>query len=388
MTEDIQSRARNLVLGALVADAASLGLHWLYDQDRIEAIAPEAPEFLEPDPLNYEGFPGYFAHPGRTAGAQSQYGEQALVMAHALAENGGKYDEAIYARHFKGHFGYGGKFVGYIDHATRETLDNFRRAEETTLACGLAIPFDGDPKTTVEMVTKSNALVKLYEGDTLRTKFEEEVRLTHDDEPVVAHGFKVLEATLAMEPIVGAIDKQLPALAKLPALIAVQTVAKIDEGLQMQSVESAVRTTNNHPDAFAYGPICAKMMQAAILGVGLSDVIAAGRAVANSEIDKLFETALDKADQPNTAVTKHFGMACDMNYGVPSIVHNLISSSDYKTAIRQNIYAGGDNCGRSIVLGAIAGAVYGVGGAQGIPQEWIEKLDARDEVETVLSNLI
>tara|TARA_B110000908_G_scaffold127531_1_gene149655 strand:- start:584 stop:991 length:408 start_codon:yes stop_codon:yes gene_type:complete len=118
MTTDIQSRARNLVLGALVADAATMGLHWLYDQDRIREVAPEAPEFVGPNPTHFDGVPAFFAHAGRTSGAQSQYGEQALVMARALAANAGNYDRTVYADHFRAHFGYGGKYVGYIDHAT------------------------------------------------------------------------------------------------------------------------------------------------------------------------------------------------------------------------------------------------------------------------------
>ena len=46
MTTSVNTRARNLVLGALVADAAAMGLHWLYDQDRIAAVAPKTPECL------------------------------------------------------------------------------------------------------------------------------------------------------------------------------------------------------------------------------------------------------------------------------------------------------------------------------------------------------
>ena len=36
-----------MLWGALVADAAAMGLHWLYDQDRIAEAAGDAPELLE-----------------------------------------------------------------------------------------------------------------------------------------------------------------------------------------------------------------------------------------------------------------------------------------------------------------------------------------------------
>lgn len=44
------------VLGALVADSAALGLHWLYDPQRIAIIeASKGLAFLQPDPAHYEG---------------------------------------------------------------------------------------------------------------------------------------------------------------------------------------------------------------------------------------------------------------------------------------------------------------------------------------------
>jgi len=128
-------------------------------------------------------------------------------------------------------------------------------------------------------------------------------------------------------------------------------------------------------------------MQAAINGANMTQVIAAGRAVANAEIDAEFAKALSMNEQANTEVTKHFGMACDLKSGVPSAVHNLATTSDYTTAIRNNIYAGGDNCGRAILVGALAGAVYGVDGDAGIPQAWIDRLGARTDIYAILSKL-
>jgi hypothetical protein len=64
------------VLGALTADAASLGLHRLYDTRRLDEIIASSgkPGFLEPKRENYEGYFGYFAHAGRQAGDCSHYG--------------------------------------------------------------------------------------------------------------------------------------------------------------------------------------------------------------------------------------------------------------------------------------------------------------------------
>lgn len=388
MSTQTQIRARHLILGALVADAAAMGLHWLYDQDRIQEVAPEAPEFLPPTKAHFDGFPAFFAHPDRVSGEQSQYGEQALVMARALAANYGAYDQALYLEHFAAHFGYGGKYVGYIDHATRGTLDNVRRADDETTARAKAIPFDGEASVTTAMIGKAKSTIKQYDPAEQRQKFEQAVRMTHDDDALLAYGFQIFDIFLTAETVYGPEDQQMPAIAKLPALVAVQALQPLDQDTVLASALSAVRTTSDHPRSIAYAPVCAAMMRAAVQGQDIAGVMAAGRALANEEIDALLATALTMLDQPSTQVTKHFGMACDLRYGVPSVVHNLSSTTDYTTAIRNNIYGGGDNCGRSILVGAIAGAVYGVGGDNGIPLAWIEKLKARPEVEALLSQLI
>jgi hypothetical protein len=87
MKTDTEARARNMVLGALVADAAAMGTHWIYDRDHIRKIASETPEFVTPDAAHYDGVPAFFAHSNRQTGDQSQYGEQLIVMLKALATN-------------------------------------------------------------------------------------------------------------------------------------------------------------------------------------------------------------------------------------------------------------------------------------------------------------
>ena len=115
---------QNLILGALVADAATCGLHWIYDQQRILVVADKTPEFHPPTQSDYDGVPSFFSHGKRSVGDCSHYGEQAFVLLNALASNNGKYDRAQYQDAFKAHFSYGGDYVGYIDRPTKDTLDN------------------------------------------------------------------------------------------------------------------------------------------------------------------------------------------------------------------------------------------------------------------------
>ncbi len=109
---------------AFTADAASLGLHWLYDYPRLEALAADGHPlaFRAPDRAAYEGVSGYYAHENRTAGQLSHYGEGMVVLAESLIATPGAFDTTVYLAHFEKFFGLG--YDGYRDHATRETLVN------------------------------------------------------------------------------------------------------------------------------------------------------------------------------------------------------------------------------------------------------------------------
>jgi ADP-ribosylglycohydrolase len=50
----------------------------------------------------------------------------------------------------------------------------------------------------------------------------------------------------------------------------------------------------------------------------------------------------------------------------------LAQTNSYKEAVEHNISAGGDSAGRSLIIGSLAGAAYGL---DAIPAAWSSKLD-------------
>lgn len=376
-----------MILGALVADAAALGLHWIYDQAHIRKIAPDTPEFRAPLPKNYDGVKAFFAHPSRKAGEQSQYGEQTMVMLRALVANGRRYDAAQYADAFRAHFGYGGAYVGYIDHATRDTLDNFRRYEDAAQACATTLPFNGEARVVKTLVSKALPLIARHTDQDLATAFEASVRDTYDDEDIIIYSAELLAALRRVPRPSGAHDLQLPAIAKLPALVAHLVSQGITEGDAFaRPVASAIRTTSDHPTAAEFGMLSAQMMAAALTH-GTIDAVLATRTAASDGACALLDQAIEMRDADNATVTKHFGMACDLPYGVPSALHNIATAHSYQDAVQRNIYGGGDSCGRAILVGAIMGAVKGSGGVQGIPENWIKHLYVSDEATSLIDTL-
>ncbi|MDX2479415.1 MAG: ADP-ribosylglycohydrolase family protein [Desulfuromusa sp.] len=384
MNKKNKNRLQSTIWGALVADAASVGFHWLYNQKRIREIAPESPEFHPPTPSDYGGVNGFYAHGSKGVGDFSQYGEQAMVLLRSLVANGGRYDKTHYENLFHEHFGYGGNYIGYIDHPTRDTLDNIARAEHEALKRSEAVPFGGDDNTKHMMITKVLANVKHAKGEELRNKVEEAVRLTHDDSNMVAYAFKILTELESISGYHGADDEQLPAISKLPALVAVYA----GEDALREVVESAVRVTNDNDLAVLFGHAAASIIEAAIQNADPEAAVSAGCENADPIVAKIINEALSLRNEDTSAVTSKFGMSCNLVFGIPSVTHNLVTAGSYREAVRRNIYAGGDSCGRAILLGAVLGATNGVGGKTGIPPEWIENLTQGKEINELLQKLI
>lgn len=121
------SQTSAMLLGALVADAASLGVHWIYDPDRIAEIAARRggqSSFTPVDAANYKDIKGYFAHGLRRSGMPTQYGEVLRLTIQSMNANDGAFDVASFQAAFAAHFGPGGTYLGYIDRPTRAALDN------------------------------------------------------------------------------------------------------------------------------------------------------------------------------------------------------------------------------------------------------------------------
>ena len=118
-----------MLVGALVADAAALGWHWLYEPGHVQAVAGDKPEFYSPDSAHYADVKGYFAHAGKSVGALSQYGETLRVAVQSIVHNKGQLVVSDFQQHYRDCFGPGGRYQGYIDRPTRGTLNHLADAD-------------------------------------------------------------------------------------------------------------------------------------------------------------------------------------------------------------------------------------------------------------------
>jgi ADP-ribosylglycohydrolase len=378
--KDTLKRRKDMIWGALVADAASLGLHWIYAQPRIHRIAPEKPEFLEPDPTNYEGVPAYFAHGQRHAGDLSMYGEGMLVLLRSLRETG-DFDWQRYAQQFSSHFGFGGEYVGYIDTPTRGTLINLIRQDEDHREEAMSVPFDGDEDEKHAVAMKVLGQVKILRGQALRDKVRETIRQTKGTDAQQKLATAMLDRLESSREYPGTDDLQLPALTRLPILAAVYP----DHADLDTMVDEAVRVTHNNETALAWSHFVMKVLRWSLSGDAapeqLREAIQQAMVGAPDGVTKSVQDALDRVNQDPKTTAMKLGPACELKSGVPVALHTLLNADGYIDAVRKNIYNCGDSCGRAMVLGALAGALYGV------PDEWKAQVNRKKELEAHIDSL-
>ncbi len=110
------TRMKKLLEQSLIANAASLGYHWIYDAEYLETKAKQGSLlFGTPNPEDYlKAKEAYFAYPSATLGDVSVQGSMMLWLYHGLQENPSltveDYHELLYD-----HFKPGGAYQGYVE---------------------------------------------------------------------------------------------------------------------------------------------------------------------------------------------------------------------------------------------------------------------------------
>lgn len=271
--------------GALVADAAAMGLHWMYDVERLATLeasgeimfrAPDVNVFAEPR--------DEFVHHTRHKGDLSHYGESARVVGQLVLNE--DYSPAAHRAAFFASFGPCGTFNGYPD-----------------------IP------------TKALIARMIIEGDQIT------------------------------EPS-GMDDKQMPAYSVLPGLLAINA--------DKATVIEAAKVISVHTGVISGVGAVYDLVELLSQGTSLPEALDQVAKAMDGELGELMLEALAMDGHQPVGVGVKFGRACYVEHSLPVIWHLLKHASDFESVARDNIRCCGDTCGRSMVLGAVAGLVFGV----------------------------
>ncbi|KAG2439498.1 hypothetical protein HXX76_004852 [Chlamydomonas incerta] len=340
----VRERAKAAVLGGLLADIATMPLHWIYDVPKMnellasKGMTAAAPEFF-PEPSC-----PFYQHP---FGALSPYGHELIPLLQSMAANGGEFDEHKYAEAFYTYFtvqepnAYRNRSVRNIIAAWEEG----KRGREV-----------GDKDDfQANCFAKASLLVARYAGKPeLRQVVEAAVRVQQNNDNAVAYG---LAGALLLEKVVlgHTIEEAL-------------TWATSEGGLPADLkalVERAVATRTTPLRDLTYEPV--QYMQEMV-----------GKHMAIK--DEL---------PPFTLAVWCNGPACGnpaafTNVAMAAAVYGGDSGNAYVDGVRANLMAGGDNCSRSLLVGALLAAQGGLGS---LPAEWRAKATKLAEYEAHVDKL-
>ena len=104
-------KAKDMVRAVLAADSLSLGVHWIYDAEKILADHGRVDTLLGPGAGSY--------HPTKNKGEFTHYGDQIFTLLTSVAQSG--YDTNLFFRDWQAMFP---AYEGYMDSATRATIKN------------------------------------------------------------------------------------------------------------------------------------------------------------------------------------------------------------------------------------------------------------------------
>lgn len=88
---------------------------------------------------------------------------------------------------------------------------------------------------------------------------------------------------------------------------------------------------------------------------------------------------------PDIATIKQMGMSCALPGSLLGSIYTAVHAKCFVEGIRFSMKAGGDNCSRNIVIGALLAAE---GALESIPEEWKQQTKAYAEVEELADRVV
>ena len=150
----------------------------------------------------------------------------------------------------------------------------------------------------------------------------------------------------------GVDDDQLPGLCPLPGVFAA--------GLSARDAFSAVQVISTNSELMESADIVFSCLELLSGGMPLKTALEQSALSGTGNINALLKQALEqKAYQP-LEMAQRFGLACHVPQGMPVAWHLLYHAESFEMAVRDNIRCGGDSCGRSMIVGAIAGMSFDI----------------------------
>lgn len=183
----------------------------------------------------------------------------------------------------------------------------------------------------------------------------------------------------------GADDDQLATVSRLASVVV--AYQKKDYLSLADAIRRLTLVTQNNATAQACAAAHAVLLRMLLEGKPFREAFEDTRKSREVSCDgsDYFEFAYILRDLDVIAATDRFGQSCPLPQSLPSALHAALKhESSFKDAVLSTIKAGGDSAGRASMIGAWLGAVHG---KEGIPSEWIEKLNEKERIAKAIEQL-
>ncbi|MGJ3243256.1 MAG: ADP-ribosylglycohydrolase family protein [Opitutales bacterium] len=313
-------RLTGMIWGQFIGDAAGMGCHWIYNLTELDKAFPGGVQGFDQPPE------GHY-HANKAPGGFTHYGDAALILLESVAEQNG-FDPVAFGQAFASGMDSKAGYAGYLDSATRGTLENIKTWREANpdQACDYQLGADDDQMAGVTSLTP---VVAAHADDPdLEAVIERAVRVRQNNDRAVAY-------TRAHTRI-------------------------LKELLAGRDVHSALhRVEETVPDLGDFG----------------------------LEIRRKIGEAFSLKLKDATEATGELGQACPLLSSFPAALHAFIRHHEdgFEAAVLATLRAGGDNAGRAAMIGAWLGAHNGV---DALPSAWIDQVSAKDRIQQAVTRIV
>ena len=320
----LKNRLKGMVLGQFLGDAASLGVHWIYNTKDIESIYPNGLQGFE---IPAEGH----YHAGKLSGDLTHYGDAAWVLLEALAQET-TFDAASFGAVFVEKMDPSKGYKGYFDAATRGTLENFKNHLEVS-----ADPFGFQEGADDDQLATISSLAVFIAFYIVR------------NEGLPDDRSEILEQVEALTRVRQNNDRAV-AYNQAHARLLLELLAGRDIHSAFHHVEEQLATD----------------------------------ATLDLEVRRKLKEAFELKHKSTVEATELLGQSCPLICSFPSAVQATAKhNEDFQKAILETAQAGGDNAGRAALIGSWIGARLG---ADALPNEWTGKLNQSPQIFAILEN--
>lgn len=163
----MNDKAKAMVLASFAADALSLGVHWIYNTNVIDKKWGRVQTYIKPERPTF--------HPTKNLGEFTHYGDQTLVLLKSVAESS-EFDQNNFMNNWQQFFK---SYEGYIDGATKATIENIKAGKEPNRAGSDSDDFAAAGRIAPLAYRYRNDLTKLVDSARAQTV------VTHNNQEVI-----------------------------------------------------------------------------------------------------------------------------------------------------------------------------------------------------------